>query len=352
MPDFLPGLTIIDYWVIGAASALILFFSILLHELSHSIVAMRYGIQVRQIVLFIFGGVSDITAELRDYRKEARMAFAGPLTSFILSAGFGLMYWTVAILQIPPFSGAAFEITKGVLYYSAIINLVLGVFNLIPAFPSDGGRLLRAALMKGKKNYDEATKIAANVGIAISYGFMGIGFAVIMSGEFLGGVWIMLLGWFLMSGAQSYLSQIQLSSVLSSFRLSNIMNTNVISVKSMMTVDKLLEIYFRTLMKSAFPVVDDSNRLIGMVTLKRVLDVSEAKRTILTVSDIMIPKSDLVVMTPEDDANFALMSMVKSGTGKIFVCDSDGTLVGIVSKTDILSVEIERKEYVRELKSR
>jgi Zn-dependent protease len=158
MPDLIPGLTMFDYWVIGAASALVLFLSILLHELSHSVVAMRYGIQVRQIMLFIFGGVSDITTELKDYRKEARMAFVGPLTSFILSAGFGLLYWIVVILQIPPLPSAAFEITKGILYYSAIINLVLGAFNLIPAFPSDGGRLLRAALMRGKRSYDDATR--------------------------------------------------------------------------------------------------------------------------------------------------------------------------------------------------
>jgi CBS-domain-containing membrane protein len=155
-----------------------------------------------------------------------------------------------------------------------------------------------------------------------------------------------------MSGAQSYLSQVQLSSVLSSFRLRNIMNTNVISVKPVLTADELVEGYFRTFMKNAFPVVDDSNRLIGMVTLKRTLEVPRTRWPIITASDIMIPKPELAVMTPEDDANSALMSMVKSGTGKVFVCNSDGTLIGIVSKTDILGIEIERNEYVKELKSR
>ncbi|MEM3160820.1 MAG: site-2 protease family protein, partial [Nitrososphaera sp.] len=189
MPDFVPGLADSDYWIIGLASAATLFISVLLHELSHSIVATRYGVKVRQIMLFAFGGVSDITAELRDYGKEAKMAFAGPLTSFALSGIFALFYWLIIMQQVLPFSGAAFEITKGVLYYGAFINLVLGLFNLIPAFPSDGGRLLRAAFMKRNNDYDEATKKAAQVGIAISYGFMAIGFVVIVSGGFLGGIW-------------------------------------------------------------------------------------------------------------------------------------------------------------------
>jgi Zn-dependent protease len=348
MPEFVPGLTAPEYWAIGIAGAAILFASTLLHELSHSMVAIGYGVKVRQIMLFVFGGVSDITEELKDYRKEARMAFAGPLTSFVISAVFWLLYWLVTSM---PVDGAAYLMAKGVLYYSAIINLFLGAFNLLPAFPSDGGRLLRAALMKRKSDYNSATRTTANVGIAISYGFMGLGFVAMLTGSFIAGLWIVLIGWFLMSGAQSYLSQIQLSSVLAAFRLRDIMNSNVISVREGLALDRLVDDYFRKYMKSAFPVVDYTGRLAGMVTLKRVLQVPEAKRPDMTVLDVLVPVSGLPVLGPEDDANTALMAMVAAGIGKVFVCDADGRLAGIVSKSDILGVEIERNEYTQAVKS-
>lgn len=348
MPEFVPGLTAPEYWAIGIAGAAILFASTLLHELSHSMVAIGYGVKVRQIMLFVFGGVSDITEELKDYRKEARMAFAGPLTSFVISAVFWLLYWLVTSM---PADGAAYLMAKGVLYYSAIINLFLGAFNLLPAFPSDGGRLLRAALMKRKRDYNSATRTAANVGIAISYGFMGLGFVAMLTGSFIAGLWIVLIGWFLMSGAQSYLSQIQLSSVLAAFRLRDIMNSNVISVRDGLALDRLVDDYFRKYMKSAFPVVDYTGRLAGMVTLKRVLEVPEAKRPDVTVLDVLVSVSGLPVLGPEDDANTALMAMVAAGIGKVFVCDADGRLVGIVSKSDILGVEIERNEYTQAAQS-
>jgi Zn-dependent protease/CBS domain-containing protein len=351
MPEFVPGLRTLDYWVIGIAGAAILFVSTLLHELSHSVMAMKYGIKVRQIMLFVFGGVSDVSEELKDYRKEAKMAFAGPLTSLVISAILWLLYWLIAVQQLLPVSGTAFLMTKGVLYYAAIINLFLAAFNLLPAFPSDGGRLLRAALMKRKGDYNSATRTAANIGIAISYGFIGLGFVAMLTGSFIAGLWIVLIGWFLISGAQSYLSQIQLSTVLSSFRLRDIMNSNVISVRPGLALDRLLDDYFRKYIKSAFPVIDYANRLAGMVTLKRALQVPEARRQDVTVRDVLVPISDLPVLRPEDDANTALMAIVARGVGKVFVCDSDGRLLGIVSKSDILGVEIDRYEYTEAVKS-
>jgi Zn-dependent protease/CBS domain-containing protein len=351
MPEFVPGLTTLEYWAIGIVGAAVLFASTLLHELSHSMVAMSYGVKVRQIMLFVFGEVSDISEEMKDYRKEARMAFAGPLTSFVISAVFWLLYWLLIVQQVLPITGAAYLMVKGVLYYVVTINLFLGAFNLLPAFPSDGGRLLRAALMKRKRDYNSATRTAANVGIAISYSFMGLGFVAMLTGNFIAGLWIVLIGWFLMSGAQSYLSQIQLASVLATFRLRDIMNSNVISVRPGLVLDRLISDYFRKYMKSAFPVIDYTGRLEGMMTLKRALQVPEAKRQDITVVDVLMPVSDLPILGPEDDANAALMAMVAAGIGKVFVCDADGRLLGIVSKSDILGVEIERNEYTQAIKS-
>ena len=141
---------------------------------------------------------------------------------------------------------------------------MLGGFNLIPAFPLDGGRILRAGLVAWKKDYDSATRIAARVGIAISYGFMGVGFLIMISGSFISGIWILLIGWFLNSGAQSYLSQHELTSVLGGVRLKDIMNTRVIAVRSDVKIDKLLKEYFAIYMKSSFPVIDYDGRMLGI----------------------------------------------------------------------------------------
>lgn len=339
MPSYFPNLAQTDYWIMGILGSVILFISVLVHELAHSVLAIRYGVQVREIVLFLFGGVSDIASELKDYSRELKMALAGPLTSFAISAALALPWWVVSNVTTAP------GILQGVLFYGMLVNAVLGAFNLIPAFPSDGGRILRAALMRKKKDYNEATKIAAKVGIGISYVFMAVGFLTMLAGSFIAGVWILLVGWFLMSGAQSYLAQIQMSSVLSRTAVRDVMNTNVIAVRPEMTASVLLEEFFKKYMKSTFPVVDERNVLLGAVTLKRVLEIPESKRQSITTEQVLIPKDELVVMRPDEKAEAALMKMTGKRLGKIMVCDDQGRLVGLVSKTDILNVEMERQEY-------
>src|ERR687892_604993 len=171
MPEIHPGLTRTEYWIIGIFGAGTSFISILLHELAHSVVALRYGLKVRQIVLFIFGGVSDIEEgeSSKDFHKEFKIAVVGPLTSFVIA---GILALPLLILNQVNVEDIIVTITiaEGVLYYGTLVNLLIGGFNLIPAFPLDGGRILRSALLRWKKDYDQSTKIAAKVGIAISYG--------------------------------------------------------------------------------------------------------------------------------------------------------------------------------------
>ncbi|HET7147736.1 MAG TPA: site-2 protease family protein [Candidatus Nitrosopolaris sp.] len=361
------GFTIVAYWIVGAIIAAILFLSVLLHELAHSIVALKYGLRIRQIVLFIFGGVSDISDEPKDYRKEAKMALVGPAMSFTLAGIFTLFWWLIA--QASHTESAIFTLkqaTLDILYYAALINVILGAFNLIPAFPSDGGRILRAALVRLRKDYDKGTKDAVNVGIIISYGFMAFGFVMMVTGSFLSGVWTLLIGWFLNSGARSYIAQQELSSVLSHVRLRDIMNTNIISVGLNLTVNEMLTGYFQTYMKSAFPVVNNQNQLLGVVTLNRTMEIPDYKRQNMTAEDVMIPLVDLIVMRDDAKANEALLQMTRGGgvgsggteeqqkrkkqIGKIFVCDDRGMLIGLVSKTDIMNIESERQEYVQQVK--
>jgi Zn-dependent protease len=360
------GFTIVDYWIVGAIIAAILFVSVLLHELAHSMVALKYGLKIRQIVLFIFGGVSDISDEPKDYRREAKMALVGPAMSFTLAGIFTLFWWLITQSSA---TGSIFTLkqaTLDILYYAALINVILGAFNLIPAFPSDGGRILRAALVRLRKDYDKGTKDAVNVGIIISYGFMAFGFVMMVTGSFLSGVWILLIGWFLNSGAQSYMAQHELLSVLSQVRLRDIMNTNIISVGLNLSVNELLRGYFQTYMKSAFPVVNNQHQLLGVVTLNRAMEIPDYKRQNMTAEDVMIPLIDLIVMRDDAKANEALLQMTRGvgvglgGTeeqqsrkkqiGKIFVCDDRGMLIGLVSKTDIMNIESERQEYIQQVR--
>lgn len=360
MPQYFPNLTTAQYWIMGAAGAVILFVSVFLHELMHSVVAMRYGMKVRQIVLFIFGGVSDISEDTKDFRKEFNIAIAGPAASFAIAAVLAALWWSLSwIIEDDGVAAggmqAAGQVVQGVLLYGAITNALLGAFNLIPAFPLDGGRILRAGLVRWKKSYDEATKIAARVGIAISYGFMGIGFLAMITGAFISGVWILLIGWFLNSGAQSYLAQHELTTMLAGVRLRDIMNTRIIAVPRDTTVDELLKNYFSAYMKSSFPVVDCDDgrrRLAGMVTLKMALDIPDNRRQRTRTEEVMIPAGDLVVMQPDRKADEALMEMTRTHTGKVFVCDVEGTLLGLVSKTDIMNVASERQDYQKEIQGR
>lgn len=350
LPFFFPGLSSTEYWTIGLIGAIIMFSSVLIHEIAHSILAQRYGIEVREIVLFVFGGVSDISEELKDYKKELKMAAAGPVMSLILAGIFGLA-WLLVSNVVPIGETSIRNFIIPILYYGALLNTILGTFNLIPAFPSDGGRILRAILVRRKKDYNEATKSAANVGIAISYVFMALGFITLLTGEIIGGIWILLLGWFLRSGAESYLAQIRLTSILSRTYLRDIMNTNVISVKPDLTGDELLRDYFNKYMKSAFPVVDERNRLLGLVTLARLLAGPEANLNRVKAGDAMIHRNELIVMNAGMTTENALMQMTQKRMGKVFVCKEDtDELVGMISKTDVLNVEMERQEIAQTLR--
>ena len=386
MPEIYPGLARTEYWIIGILGASVLFISVLLHELAHSIVALKYGLKVRQIELFIFGGVSEIEEEesSKDFRKEFKIAVVGPITSFVIAGILALVWWLLLLLlSSSPQTGftastdSIKSIAEAVLRYGALTNTLLGGFNLIPAFPLDGGRILRSALVKWKRDYDHSTKLAARIGIAISYGFIAFGFIIIFSGSFVSGMWIMFIGWFLNSGAQSYLSQHEISAKLAGVRLKDIMNTRFVSVKPDITVNDLLNNYFNVYRKSEFPVVDEKhgdNDLLGAVTAKQAIDVvPEHNKDRIKVQEIMIPKSKLIVMGSNRSAHEALRRIYRENKSRVFVYDDNDEdhidkrggqiedrqgepeakeqgreklkLVGLISKTDLLNIAREREEY-------
>jgi len=419
MPLFYPGLPQSAYWAMGILGAIILLVSVLLHELSHSIIAERYGFKVHQIILFVFGGVSDIRDEPKeDYKKEFMIAIVGPISSFALAGLFAAVWFvlvqvganttTTSQMNTPLFAlpqpqqqeqGPASlspsatsdgqvigSIAQGIMRYGVIVNILLGGFNLLPAFPLDGGRVLRAGLTRWRGNYHDATKIAVKVGVGISYGLMALGFLTIITGSFTGGIWLILIAWFLQSGAQSYLQQQEITSALSGVRLYQIMNTQFIAVSPSMSIKEVLEDYFNIHRKSELPVVekeevDDTGNnkyyLVGSITAKDAMSVSDNNREGVKVEEIMIQKKNLVIMSPDRTADIALNTILEENKSRIYVCENPSVrksiskrtekmqqqmmtmtysmvksdrLVGIVSKTDILNVAKERMEYTDRMK--
>lgn len=349
MPQYAPDLNQVQYWIMSITGTVILFLSVLIHELSHSIVARSYGIRVKQIMLFIFGGISDIEEEPKDFKKEFKMAIAGPAISLALSGIFAFFWWITTLVNISSsddFSAIVLIMINGILFYSSILNLILGIFNLVPAFPMDGGRILRSLLFSRNKNYDKSTRIAVRIGVIMSYVFFGIGIVTILSGSFVSGIWIILIGWFLQNGAQTYIYQYDVMKTLSNIRLEEIMKTNIISVPEDITVNTILKNYFNIYMKSAFPVTKLNYEIVGIITLKNCLDVPEVQRDTTLVKNIMSPKSEIKTLNVKDTAEKALSIMVKEKQDKIFLCDDNHIIEGVVSKTDIIEAMDERRSFI------
>jgi Zn-dependent protease len=352
MPYYYPNLTTLQYWSMGVIGAIILFVSILLHELSHSLLSIRYGIHVNQILLFIFGGISDIKDETKEFKKEFKIAIVGPLTSYALSGLFWIFFIIVSYINDTQQNiGNYLNSIEGILLYSSMVNLLIGSFNLIPAFPLDGGRMLRAGLTKWKKDFDLATNIASKIGIAISFGIIGLGFVAIVRGSFLGGFWLIIIGWFLNSGAQTYLDQNELSTRVKGIKLKEIMNRNFVAVKPDLKLSDLIKDYFNVYWKSAFPVIKADNELVGMITTDAISKIDRIEIENKKVSDMMIPVSELIVMSPDKEVNDALNQLFRKGMSRIFIVDRQSQLIGLVSKSDILNLAQERKEYLQSSKN-
>jgi len=258
------------------------------------------------------------------------------------------------------------RIITGILLYGAIVNAMLGGFNLLPAFPLDGGRILRAALVRSNRNYDEATRIATKVGIGISYFLMAFGFVTMLTGSLIGGFWLLLLGWFIQSGAQTYRQQSELAHALSGVRLKDIMNTAFVTVNPDITMNELFTNYFNVYRKSEFPVLDKDGCLLGSIGTKEAMNIPEHSIEDVKVEEIMIRVDDLIVMGQNCYADEALKRMYKENKSRVFVCSNNNDnantssaiqveklemlkLIGIISKTDLFKVATEIEEYEKNI---
>ena len=342
MPQHYPGLGATTYWAIGIVSAIILFISVFLHELSHSYIAKKNGLPIARITLFFFGGVSEMSEEPKDAALEVRMAAAGPLTSFLIGAVLGGSYYVTGLASGPAISINPLTPVIATLYYAALLNGVLGAFNLIPAFPLDGGRVLRGSLWRRSKNLLSATANATRVSEAISLLMMAIGLFFVVFGDFINGLWIIFLGWFIRSGAETSLRQTRLTESLAGVRVGDIMTKELLSVSPDASVQQLVSDYFLVHPHGGYPVISNG-KLLGVVTMSSVRSIPREKREVERVSQAMVPYERTVTVSPTTLAIEALQLMAKNGIGRLVVMDGD-KIAGMVTRGDLMKTMKARQD--------
>jgi Zn-dependent protease/CBS domain-containing protein len=325
-PQVLPDLPTFQYWLAGLIAALLLFASVLLHELSHSFVALAHGLSVQGITLHVFGGVSQLEDEPPTPRAEFLIAVVGPLTSLGLAAVLWAVHVTGVIPPGPP---------SAIVAYLVLVNVVVGIFNLIPGFPLDGGRILRAILWRWKGTLARATATASRVGVAVAYGLMGLGLVQILAGAFIGGLWLILIGLFLRSAADVSYVQTTVREALARLPVGDVMARDVVAVSSDATVAQLVDQFWQHHFTS-FPVVDDGT-VAGIATIHQVHDVSSERWAEARIRDVMRPLGDDLVVKPGDTMVSAFEKASRNGLGRLAVMD-DRRLVGYLSLKDITHV--------------
>ncbi|MBE9553384.1 MAG: site-2 protease family protein [Proteobacteria bacterium] len=321
------GLSGPTYLWMGVAGALGLFASIVFHELSHSLVARRYGMQIRGITLFIFGGVAEMEDEPPTAKAEFLMAIAGPIASAFLAVSFNILGdFGVRLGMAAP--------VPAVLGYLSFINLLLAAFNLVPAFPLDGGRMLRAVLWGWKGDLRWATRIAANAGASFGFALIAFGLFNIVTGNLIGGIWFMLIGFFVRGAAASSYSQVQTRRFFEGEQVRRFMVADPIAAPPDITVQRLVEDYIYRHYHELFPVVEDS-RLLGCIGIAEIRQIPRDQWDLVRIFDAMSPTSPENTLDADTDAVEALAIMRRTGNSRLMVTD-DGRLVGLVTLKDLL----------------
>jgi Zn-dependent protease/predicted transcriptional regulator len=338
-PYLYHGLTPETYWLMGAVGAVGLFASIVFHEFCHSIVARRFGMAMKGITLFIFGGVAEMGDEPPTARAEFWMAVVGPLSSIFIGAVFYLIYsWGRQ-------SGWPLPV-NGVTRYLAWINMLLAAFNLLPAFPLDGGRILRSILWGLKQNLRWATRVSSAIGSGFGILLIVLGVLEVLRGDFIGGMWWFLIGLFLKGAAQMSYQQLVVRKALEGEHVRRFMNPNPVTVPATATVQELVEDYIYKYHYKMFPVMD-GDKLAGCITTREAKEIPREAWGREAIGPLAAGCSPENTIEPEADATKALSLMNQTGVSRLLVVEK-GHLVGIVTLKDLLSflsLKVELEEH-------
>jgi len=322
-----PGHRVVQYWGISLVATLLFFASVLIHELAHSLVANRVGQNVRRITLFIFGGMAHLSREPSNAVAELKIASVGPLTSL----GLGGVFWAGKVAA----AGAGLGILWVAMFkYLSFINVALAVFNLLPGFPLDGGRMLRGFLWYRSGNLRTATARAADWGSGIAFGLMALGVLEIFGGALIGGLWLIFIGMFLRGAARSSYHGVVVEQVLSTASVRDLMVPEPTLMPADEPVERAIDDYFLRLGYGGFPV-GRAGEIEGLITLAQIKECPPEERAHRTARDIMRPADESVRIRATASVSDALRQMMESDSGRLLVTDN-GHIVGLITRTGIM----------------
>ncbi|OGO21706.1 MAG: hypothetical protein A2144_13715 [Chloroflexi bacterium RBG_16_50_9] len=313
----------------GIVTSLLFFGSVLAHELMHSLVSQHQGIPVHSITLFIFGGVSQITGEPKKPVDEFRMSIAGPLTSLVIGGIFWVIWY-----QSRGITGTA-QFVSGIASWLGWINIFLAGFNLIPGFPLDGGRVLRSILWGRSHDLRRATRTASNIGRGVGYLFIFGGIVLIFTGNWLNGLWIAFIGWFLENAAVGSYRQLALQDTLRGHTVSEIMTRDCLMVSPEINLEQLVNEHVLTSGRRCFPVAVEG-RVQGLVTLHNIKEVPRELWGVKKVKEAMTPFDNLKWVRPDDDLSSVLQILTQEDINQLPVVQ-DQKIVGIIGRDNLLS---------------
>jgi Zn-dependent protease len=318
-----PGLERSDYRAMAFAAALLLFVSILLHELGHALQARREGMEIDGITLWLFGGVASFRGTFPSPGAEFRIAIAGPLVTLVL----GGLFAAIAITGLP-------DTADGVVSWLAYINLTLLAFNLLPALPLDGGRVLRSALWRLRGDFDWASRIAAEAGRATGLLIIAGGVVLFMLGGMFGGAWTAFLGWFVLSAAGSEARRAEAHRTISSLRVSDVMSTDLTTAEQDSTLAEFMGSIGHDAKLTSYPVLDEG-RIVGLLPTQAVLETPHADWPARSVAELMLGLDKAPLLAPGDDVHTALTRLAEAGVNRGLVVDGE-RLAGSLSITDVV----------------
>ena len=345
LPKWHPAWSAWAIWALAIGAAVLFFLSLLTHELAHALVARTQGVPVHRITLFLFGGLAQLEAEPPSPKAEFLIAVVGPITSLVIGtlataagvwlAGPGLTYAVSsgpsAVLDAMQTVGAA----GTVLLWLGPVNLVLGVFNLVPGFPLDGGRVLRAVLWGATEDLTKATRWASYAGQAVAWALMGLGVVNLLGGLLGNGLWMLLIGWFLNNAARTSYQQLLLRQALEDVPVTRVMRTHVETVEPELSVDELVREHVMTSDQHAFPV-EAQGVVQGLVSFEDLRKVPQADWSRTPVGAVMTPLAELATLPPDADAEQALEELASHDVEQVPVLDEEAHLLGVVRRQDLV----------------
>jgi Zn-dependent protease/CBS domain-containing protein len=328
LPGAVAGYSRPAYWLAGACGALVLLASLLAHELAHAVVARRMGAGVGRVTLWLFGGVTTLQGEAKTPKAAFRIAFAGPATSLALSAAFAGLAIALATVR-------AAAIAVSVAWWLAAINLLLGLFNLLPGAPLDGGRLVRAYLWRRHGDSARAAVGAAHAGRVVAIILITLGLAEFLAGGLVGGVWLAFIGWFMFAAAREEELQVTTRQALTGLRVADAMTANPHAAPGWLTAEEFIERYLLGDRHSAYPVSDRDGSIVGLVTLKQLRNVAPSRRATTSVREIALPLHTVPTAAPIEPLSALIERLATAGHGSRALVIDGGRVVGIVTPSDL-----------------